>query len=112
MFWIMTTDHTRRDEWDRVLGMTELPVTTQRPIMIKRNGGKRPFFMIDAAALTLVQRMRLTGWVWKTKHVTAVTAAMMVDSGLLIDGRDCEVMEPVEDYPSALSFAGIVSYAA
>lgn len=102
MFWIMTTNESRRDEWDRVLGMTSLPVTTSRPIMIKRNGWKRPYFMVDASQLTVVQRMRLIGWVWKVKHVSTVTAMMMVDSGVLIDGRDCEVVEPVEDYSPAL----------
>lgn len=102
MFWIMTTNETRRQQWDTALGMSTLPVTTPRPMMIRRGAWKRPYYMIDASRLTIVQRMRLTGWVWKAKQVTAVTAAMMVDSGVLIDGRDCEVLEPVHLAPASL----------
>lgn len=100
-YWIMTTSERRLAEWDKVLGMTSLPVTTARPIMIRRGAWKRPFYMIDAARLTMIERMRLIGWVWKTKRVTTVTAIAMVESGVLVDGRDCEVMEPVEELPPA-----------
>jgi hypothetical protein len=101
MFWIMTTSEKRLAEWNAVLGMDRLPVTTQRPIMIRRGQWKRPYFMIDANRLGMIERMRLIGYLWRTKHVSTVTAIMMVDSGVLVDGRDCEVVEPVEDNPPA-----------
>lgn len=109
MYWIMTTSEMRLEQWDRALGMNQLPVTTARPIMIRRGSVKRPFFMIDASALTMIQRMRLIGHVWRTRYVSTVTAMMMVDSGVLIDGRDCEAVEPVEDLPPASLFARYLS---
>jgi len=95
----------RQAQWDTILGMDRLPVTTARPILIRRGGLKRPYYMIDANALTMVQRMRLVGFLWRTKHVSTITAIAMVESGVLVDGRDCEVLEPVEERPPAYLLA-------
>ena len=104
-YWIVTTDTNRRDDWHDALGMDSLPVTTPRPIMIRKGNWKRPYYMIDADALTIIQRMRLVGWVWKCQRVNWQTAVSMVEAGVLIDGRDCEVVEPMETSPSASLFA-------
>lgn len=104
-YWIMTTNEKRLEQWADVLGMNQLPVTTARPMMIRKGAWRRSFYMIDASALTFTQRMRLVGWVWKVQWVSWQTAVSMVEAGVLIDGRDCEVLEePVED-SSALLFA-------
>lgn len=103
-YWIATTNDERRAEWRRSLGMDRLPVTTPRAMMIRRGAWKRPYFMLDAKALTVSQRLRLVGRVW-CGHVHYETAVRMVDDGVLIDGRDCEVVEPVDDHPLASLFA-------
>ena len=59
--------------------------------------------MIDAKALDTIPRMRLVGWVWKRQRITAVHAALKVEAGVLIDGRDCVEVEPMDE-PSASLF--------
>lgn len=103
-YWIETTNQSRRDSWEAALGMTALPVTTAQPIMIMRYGSKRPYYVVDAHALTALQRMRFLGWLWKSKHVTTKTAVAMLEAGVLIDGRDCKTVEPMADQPSASLF--------
>ena len=111
MVHIQTDDPIRRTRWLNLFGMDRLPVTTARPILIRKGQHKRPYYMIDASRLTVIERMRLIGHVWRSRHVSTVTAIAMVDSGVLVDGRDCEVVEPVEDYPPAYLFGGRYSYA-
>jgi hypothetical protein len=100
----------RQAQWDMILGTDRLPVTTARPILIRKGGLKRPYYMIDANALTMVQRMRLVGFLWRTKYVSTIAAIAMVESGVLVDGRDCEVVEPVEESPPAYLY-GRYTYA-
>jgi hypothetical protein len=109
-WWITTMNENRLAEWDNVLGMDKLPVTTARPILIRKGGLKRPYYMIDAQALTMVQRMRLVGFLWRTKYISTIAAIAMVESGVLVDGRDCEVLEPVEERPLAYLY-GRYTYA-
>lgn len=108
MYWITTTDQVRRERWQTAIGTDKLPVTTPRPINIKRGLGYKSCFMVDARHLTTIQRLRLIGYVWRTQRISSVAATHLVDDGLLIDGRDCDVVvvEPVnDDSPALLLFA-------
>lgn len=91
--WIVTTNATRQREWERIFGMTALPVVNDQPVSIRVGRGVyRSVFILDTAALSPMQRSRLAAKITRECHVTYNQALAMLD-GWTVSAQDCITAE-------------------
>lgn len=98
--WITTTDPARLRTWERVLGMTQLPVTSARPLTRRLGRGKtEAVYLLDSATLLPIQRCRLAGYIARKCRVSYQDA---LETMWTIAAENCELVTEETRSPAFL----------
>jgi hypothetical protein len=103
---ITTTDPQRQALWNRLFGLSALPVRSPYPVeMVAADGGAGWFYELDNDAMQPWQLYRLAGYIsarcWGVSHEAALD---QVQGGWFISANDCKLAEADTARP-AFSFS-------